>query len=113
MTATGAKFSEAIISRVVCWRRSSASTASAISGSSIWRGWWKVVTALGSLGECGVGVSAQDLAERLDTHTKQPALAVWVRADRLRGIHDRRIDVDDIAGRRGVQVADGLGGFKL
>jgi len=38
MTATGAKFSEAIISRVDCWRCSSASTAAATSGSSSCRG---------------------------------------------------------------------------
>src|SRR5919112_6011073 len=34
MTATGAKFSEAIISSVDCWRRSSAPTAAATSGST-------------------------------------------------------------------------------
>jgi hypothetical protein len=33
MTETGVKFSDAIISRVVCWRFSSPRIASAISGS--------------------------------------------------------------------------------
>ena len=37
--ATGAKFSDAIISSVVCWRFSSASSRRAISGSNSARCW--------------------------------------------------------------------------
>src|SRR5690349_10498311 len=51
MTARGAKFSEAIISRVPRWRPSSWSRTAAISGSSSASGWLLTVEVLTEVGE--------------------------------------------------------------
>src|SRR5438105_4966488 len=122
MTATGAKFSDAIISRVDCWRWSSASTAAATSGSSSWRELLRrdMEDFLGrgvrgsALDEGGVLVGRQQLARlAADLHLEQPT-ALEGGGVHQRGVgHDVLVDLDDLAVDGGVEIADRLGRLQL
>src|ERR1044072_4392705 len=115
MTAAGAKFSEAIISRVDCWRWSSASRAAATSGSSSWRELLRsdirVPIEVGGsvVGEGGVflgGEQAVRLVRHL--HLEQPAALEGGGVHQRRVVHHVLVDLGDLTGARRVQGADRL-----
>src|ERR1044072_8543331 len=119
MTAAGAKFSEAIISRVDCWRWSWASTAAATSGSSSCRGAFRSdVSAMrydSSAGrKGGVLVGGEQVVGLLgDAYLEQPAALERGGVDQRRVVDHVLVGLGDLTADRGVQVAHGLGRLQL